>query len=144
MKLYFSPGTCSLASHIALREAGVAFDPVKVDIRAHKTADGGDFYAINSKGYVPVLQFDDGEKLTEGPVILQYIADLQPQAKLAPPIGSMERYRLQEWLTFISSEIHKSYSILFNPSYSEDAKAATRTKLGTRYAWINQSHGSKP
>jgi glutathione S-transferase len=144
MKLYFSPGVCSMASHIALREAGIAFDPVKVDLRTHKTADGADFYQINPKGYVPVLQFDDGELLTEGPAVLQYIADLKPQAKLAPPAGSMERYRLQEWLAFISSEIHKSYSVLFNPSSTEDTKIATRAKLGTRYAWVNQSLGSKP
>jgi glutathione S-transferase len=144
MKLYLSPGACSLASDIALREAGIAFEPVKVDLRTHKTADGADFYQINPKGYVPTLQFDNGEVLTEGPVILQYIADLKPQAKLAPPVGSMERYRLQEWLTFINGEIHKSFSILFNPNSGEDSKTAARTKIGTRYAWVNQSLGSKP
>jgi glutathione S-transferase len=144
MKLYFSPGTCSLASHIALREAGLPFDLVKVDIRAKKTADGGDYTLINPKGYVPALQFDSGEVLTEGPTTLQYIADLKPEAKLAPPAGTMERYRLQEWLGFINSEVHKAYSILFNPDSPEDFKTATRKRLGTRYAWIEQSLGSKP
>jgi len=144
MKLYFSPGACSLASHIALREAGLPFDLVKVDLRAKKTADGGDYRQINPKGYVPALQFDNGEVLTEGPATLQYIADLKPEAKLAPPAGTMERYRLQEWLGFINSEVHKAYSILFNPDTPEDFKAATRARLGTRYAWIEQSLGSKP
>jgi len=144
MKLYFSPGACSMASHIALREAGLPFDLVKVDLRAKKTADGADYWQINPKGYVPALQFDNGDVLTEGPATLQYIADLKPEAKLAPPAGTMERYRLQEWLGFINSEVHKSYSILFNPDSPEDFKAATRVRLGTRYAWIEQSLGSKP
>jgi len=144
MKLYFSPGACSMASHIALREAGLPFDLVKVDLRAKKTADGADYWQINPKGYVPALEFDNGDLLTEGPATLQYIADLKPEAKLAPPAGTMARYRLQEWLGFINSEIHKSYSILFNPDSPEDFKAATRARLGTRYAWVEQSLGSKP
>jgi len=144
MKLYFSSGACSMASHIALREAGVAFDLVKVDLRTKKTANGEDFGQINAKGYVPALQFDSGEVLTEGPAVLQYIADLKPQSKLAPPAGTMERYRLQEWLGFINSEIHKSFSILFDPTPSEEVKTATRNRLSTRYAWIEQTLGSKP
>jgi glutathione S-transferase len=144
MKLYFSPGTCSLASHIALREAGLPFDLVKVDIRAKKTANGEDFTQINPKGYVPALQFDNDEVLTEGTATLQYIADLKPESKLAPAPGSMERYRLQEWLGFINSEIHKQFSILFNPATPEEFKAATRAKIGTRYAWVAQSLGAKP
>jgi glutathione S-transferase len=133
-----------MASHIALREAGIPFELVKVDLRTKKTADGVDFTQINPKGYVPVLQFDNGDVLTEGPTTLQYIADLKPESKLAPPSGTMERYRLQEWLTFISSEVHKQYSILFNPATPEEFKDATRAKLSIRYAWINQSLGSKP
>jgi len=144
MKLYFSPGACSMASHIALREAGVAFDLVKVDLRTKKTADGEDFGQINTKGYVPALQFDSGEVLTEGPAVLQYIADLKPQSKLAPPAGTMERYRLQEWLGFINSEIHKGFSTLFDPTLSEEVKTAARNRLSTRYAWVEQALGSKP
>jgi glutathione S-transferase len=133
-----------MASHIALREAGIPFELIKVDLRTKKTADGADYTQINPKGYVPSLQFDNGEVLTEGTAILQYVADLKPESKLAPPAGTLERYRLQEWLAFISTEIHKQFSILFNPEASEDYKAATRAKLSTRYAWVAQSLGSKP
>ena len=109
MKLYFSPGACSLSPHIALREAGLSFDMMKVDLSTKRTADGADFKAINPKGYVPVLQLDDGSVLTEGPAIVQYIADQAPASKLAPAAGTLERYRLMEWLNYITSELHKSF-----------------------------------
>lgn len=108
MKLYYSPGACSLAAHIALRESGVTFDLEKVDLGQHKTASGGDYYRTNPKGYVPALKLDDGGVLSEAGVVLQYIADKKPESGLAPKSGTMERYRLMEWLTFISSEIHKT------------------------------------
>jgi glutathione S-transferase len=136
MKLYFSPGACSLASHIALREAGIAFETDKVDLRAHKTSAGGDFYSINPKGYVPALQLDDGAVLTEGAAILQYIADQKPATKLAPVAGTMDRYRLQEWLNFIGSELHKSFSPLFNPSTPDDIRATTRERLEKRLGFV--------
>src|SRR5271170_901242 len=107
MKLYYSPGACSLSPHIALQESGLKFDIEKVDLRIKKTASGADFLAINPKGYVPALLLDDGQVLTEGPAIVQYIADRAPAAKLAPPQTSPDRYRLQEWLGFINSEVHK-------------------------------------
>jgi glutathione S-transferase len=137
MKLYFSPGTCALSPHIALLEAGLAFEPVPVDIKSHKLADGGDFYAINPKGSVPVLELDNGERLTEGPAVVQYIADQSPQSQLAPPNGTWPRYRLQEWLNFITSELHKSFSPLFNPKTPEEAKAQTRERLTERLKWVD-------
>jgi len=108
MKLYFSPGACSLAPHIALHEIGVPFNGLKVDLKAHKVADGTDYYTVNPKGYVPLLELDDGERLTEAAVILQYIADRKP-GTLAPAFGSIERYRLMEWLNFIATEVHKQF-----------------------------------
>ena len=116
MKLYFSPGACSLSPHIVLREAGLPFTLEKVDLRAKLTAAGADYRAINPKGYVPALETDDGVVLTEGPAIVQYVADQAPAGGLAPAAGSMARYRLMEWLNFISTEIHKHYSPLFNPA----------------------------
>src|SRR5947207_343802 len=116
MKLYFSPGACSLSPHISLREAGATFTLEKVDIRGKTTASGRDFKAINPKGYVPALELDDGHVLTEGPAIVQYIADQHPAARLAPPAGSLERYHLQEWLNFVSTELHKGFSPLFRPT----------------------------
>ncbi|MBV6409439.1 MAG: glutathione transferase GstA [Burkholderiales bacterium] len=139
MKLYYSPGACSLSPHIALREAGLAFDLVKTDLRSKQTEDGGDYRQINPKGYVPALALDDGQVLTEGPVIVQYIADRVPEKKLAPPNGSMERLRLQEWLNFITSEIHKSFSPLFNPQASEDWKAGARALLERRIDYVAQA-----
>lgn len=139
MKLYFAPGSCSLASHIALQEAGVPYSLERVDLRSHQTEHGEDFYAINPKGYVPTLGLDAGGVLTEGVAILQYIADLAPEKGLAPSAGTLERYRLQEWLTFISSEIHKNYSPLFNPAITEDAKQAQLAKLTTRFEFVVRS-----
>jgi glutathione S-transferase len=138
MKLYFNPAVCSLSPHIALREAGIAVTLVKADIRAHTLEDGSDFYAVNPKGYVPVLELDDGTRLTEGLAIVEYIADLKPEANLAPAHGTMARHKLREWLTFISSEIHKGFSPLFNAAMSDDLKNAQREKLGKRFDWISE------
>ena len=136
-KLYYSPGACSLSPHIVLREAGLPFDLVLASTKTHKLADGTDFYGINPKGYVPLLELDDGQRLSEGPVIVQYIADLVPGSPLAPPAGTMARYRLMEWLNFITSELHKGFSPLFNPATPEDYKPLVRTRLGERFAWVN-------
>jgi len=137
MKLYYSPGACSLSPHIALREAGLSFDLVLASTKTKKLQDGSDFYAINSKGSVPVLELDNGERLTEGPAIVQYIADLAPAANLAPAAGSMARYRLQEWLNYITSELHKGFSPLFNPATPEDYKPLARAALMARFTWVN-------
>lgn len=140
MKLYLTPGTCSLASNIALHEAGIPFELVKVDKRT-KRANGIDFLTINPKGYVPALQLDDGQVLTENVVVLQYIADLNPAAKLAPPVGTMERWRLQEWLSFINSEVHKSFSPLFSSEAPEDMKTYARNILAKRIAYVEKALG---
>lgn len=132
MKLYYSPGACSLSPHIALAEAGLAYSLEKVDLKAKKTETGADFFAVNPSGYVPALVLDNGETLTEGPAIVQYIADLAPAAKLAPPVASFERVRLQELLNFISTELHKSFSPLFNPAAPEEWKTFTRGLIGRR------------
>jgi glutathione S-transferase len=137
-KLYYSPGACSLSPHIALREAGLPFDLVLADLKKHQLTDGSDYYSINAKGSVPVLELNDGQRLTEGPAIVQYIADQAPASKLAPAAGSMERYRLMEWLNFITTELHKGFSPLFNPAMPEEAKALSRAKLGERFAWVDQ------
>lgn len=136
MKLYFAPGACSLSPHIVLRELGIKFEAVKVDTKTHKTADGGDFYAINPKGYVPVLELDNGQRLTEGPAIVQYLADLKPEAKLAPANGTFERSRLQEWLNFITSELHKSFSPLFSDAMPEAAKNLFKEKIVQRLRFV--------
>ena len=138
MKLYFSPGTCSLSPHIALREAGLPFELVRVNIKTHQLADGQDFYAINPKGSVPVLELPNGERLTEGSAIVQFIADQAPQSTLAPANGTWERYRLQEWLNFITSELHKGFSPLFNPRSTDDVKAQARDKLMSRLKWVDE------
>ncbi len=137
MKLYYSPGACSLSPHIALREAGLSFDLVLASTKTKKLQDGTDFYTINSKGSVPVLELDNGERLTEGPAIVQYIADLAPASNLAPAAGSMARYRLQEWLNYITSELHKGFSPLFNPATPEDYKPVARAALMARLTWVN-------
>ena len=143
MKLYYSPGACSLSPHIALREAGLAFEPVLASTKSHKLQDGTDYYGINPLGYVPMLELDDGTRLREGPAIVQYIADLAPAKNLAPANGTMPRYRLQEWLTFIGTEIHKSFSPLFNPGMPEDGKAISKTKLRSRYEWLDSQLADK-
>jgi glutathione S-transferase len=137
MKLYYSPGACSLSPHIVLREAGLKFEPVMTSTKTHKLQDGTDFYTINPRGYVPVLELDNGERLTEGPAIVQYIADQAPAKNLAPAAGTMARYRLQEWLNFTTSEIHKTYSPLFNPDVPEEYKTMARAKLVDRYRWVD-------
>lgn len=137
MKLYYSPGACSLSPHIALREAGLAFEPVLASTKSHKLQDGTDYYGINPLGYVPLLELDDGTRLREGPAIVQYVADLAPVKNLAPANGTLSRYRLQEWLTFIGTEIHKSFSPLFNPNMQEEAKTIFKTKLKSRYEWLD-------
>jgi len=143
MKLYYSPGACSLSPHIALREAGLAFEPVLASTKSHKLQDGTDYYGINPLGYVPMLELDDGTRLREGPAMVQYIADLAPTKNLAPANGTMQRYRLQEWLTFIGTEIHKSFSPLFNPGMPEEGKAISKTKLRSRYEWLDSQLADK-
>ncbi len=143
MKLYYAPGTCSLHPQIALREAGLPFELVRVDTRSHKLSDGSDFYAVNPKGYVPVLELDDGSRLTEGAVIDQYIADRSPGAGLAAPAGTMDRYRLQEWLNFIASEIHKAFAPLFGNG-SDEVKNPARDRLGKRFDLVNRTLAERP
>jgi glutathione S-transferase len=136
MKLYYAPGTCSLSPHIVLREAGLPFDLVRVDNSTKRTADGRDFLAINPKGYVAALELDNGEVLSEGPAIIQYLADLAPRAALAPPPGSFERVRLQEWLNFIAAEIHAGCSSLFSSAIPEEIKAIFKEKLYRRFDFV--------
>jgi len=142
MKLYISPGACSMASNIALHEAGIQFEVSKVDKRT-KRVDGVDFLTINPKGYVPALLLDNGQLLTENVVVLQYIADLNPAAKLAPAAGTMERYRLQEWLSFINSELHKSFTPLFSTEATADTKTYARNYLAKRLAYVVTALGDK-
>lgn len=137
MKLFYSPGVCSMSPHIVLREAGLSFDMEKVDIRAKKTEHGEDYFGVNPKGYVPALQLDDGSLLTEGPAIVQYIADKVPEKKLAPANGTIERYRLQEMLNFISTELHKSFSPLFNPAFPDEGKKIYKERLATRFKLVD-------
>ena len=138
MKLYYSPGACSLSPHIVLRESGLKFEPVLASTKTHKLQDGTDFYTINPKGYVPVLELDNGERLTEGPAIVQYLADQVPDKKLAPANGTFARSRLQEWLNFTTSEIHKTYSPLFNPATSAEFAEDRRGYLKKRYQVIEK------
>ena len=143
MKLDFSPGACSLSPHIALHEAGLAFETERVDLKTRKTASGEDFAAINPKGYVPALRLDDGRLLTEGPAIVQYIADLSPGTALAPAPASFERLRLQEWLTFINSELHKTLGALFNPALPAESRAMAIASTGRRLAWVETELAGK-
>jgi glutathione S-transferase len=143
MKLYFATATCSHAAHIALREAGLAFDLVRFDMKTRALADGGSLDAVNDKGYVPVLELDDGTRLTEVAAILQYVADRVPEKGLAPPAGSLERYRLMEWLSFIGMEVHKIYWPLFHDG-AEVENTRAREKLGRSFAWVEKHLGEKP
>jgi glutathione S-transferase len=136
MKLYYSPGACSLSPHIVAREAGLDLQLEKVDTKSHTYDGGADFYQVNPKGYVPALEIKAGEVLTEGPAIVQYLGDQKPQSGLVPPAGSAERYRLQEMLGYINSEIHKAYSPLFNKATPEETAAERREYLKKRYAYL--------
>src|SRR5512135_3268273 len=139
MKLYYSPGACSLSPHIALREAGLAFEPVLASTKSHQLQDGTDYYTINPLGYVPLLELDDGTRLTEGPAIVQYIADQVPAKKLAPAWGTLARYRLISWLNFISTELHKGcFSWLFSPATPADFKPVLKERLANRLRWVNE------
>ncbi len=140
MKLYYAPGACSLAPHIALREADRRFDLERVDLRTHRTASGRDFLEINPKGYVPVLQLDgeDSDVLTEAQVVLQYIGDLAPDSRLIPASGTFARYHCQEWLSFISGEIHKQFSPMFKPDLPEAQRAVQRGKISERLAYLDR------
>jgi glutathione S-transferase len=145
MKLYYSPGACSLHPHITLRETGLPFDLVRVDLRAHKLAGSGDdYYGVNPKGYVPLLELDDGTRLSEGAVIDQYIADRKPDAKLLPPAGTLERYRALEWLNFIATELHKQFSPLFYPTTPDDVKTQQRQRIGGRFDLIEKTLAKQP
>jgi glutathione S-transferase len=144
MKLYYSPGACSLSPHIVLHEAGLPFTAVLASTKTHKLADGTDYYTINPKGYVPLLELDNGERLSEGPVIVQYVADQVPAKHLVPAAGTMARYRVMEWLNFTSSELHKSFSPLFNPAMPEEGKALYRTRLVDRFKWVDEQLEGKP
>ncbi len=136
MKLYYAPGACSLASHIVLRELGRPFQLVAVSLARKTTADGRDFLTVNPKGYVPALELDDGAILTEGPAILQYLADFEPARALAPPNGTLARYRLQEWLAFINSELHKSFGPLFEATAPDVLKERARATLVRRLGYV--------
>jgi glutathione S-transferase len=137
MKLYYSPGACSLSPHIALLEAGLPYDLVKVDLRAKKLENGDDFLGINPKGQVPTLVLDSGEVVTEGPVIVQMIADKVAAKNLAPARDSAERYKLQEWLTYINSEVHKSFGPMFSPVLADDAKAFFKDRVMGKFKYID-------
>jgi glutathione S-transferase len=143
MKLYYEPRACSLSPHIVAREAGIAVDFEKVNLAEHRTEKGEDYTTINPKGYVPALRLDDGSLLTEGPAIVQYLADQKPASALAPTAGSMERYRLQEWLTFVGTELHKSFGILFSKAWSADAKENARANIIKRLAYVNDQLAGK-
>ena len=137
MKLYYSPGACSLSPHIALHEAGLAFEAIPAPTKTHQLPDGSDYYQVNPLGYVPYLVLDSGEALREGPAIVQYIADQVPEKNLAPANGSMARYQLQSWLNFIGTELHKGFSPLFNPAVPADAKQVFKDRLISRLTWLD-------
>lgn len=139
MKLYLTPHACSLSPHIALREAGIPFDIEVVDLGTKKTKSGGNYTSVNPKGYVPALEIEGGQVLTEGPAIVQYIADQKPASKLAPPAGSFERYRLQEWLNFITSELHKSVGPLFSDATPAAWKETLKTRVAGRFDMLSKS-----
>ncbi len=139
MKLYYSPGACSLAVHIALREADLDFEGVKVNLQTHQLANGADYYAISPRGYVPLLEFADGSRHTEGAALLQYVADLAPESGLLPPAGSSQRLETLGWLTYISTELHKTFSPwLWHQDTAESTKAECRAKLATRFAELER------
>ena len=143
MKLYYAPGACSLSPHIVAREAGIPIQLQKVNTKDKSMEGGGDFWQVNPRGYVPVLELDNGERLTEGPAIVQYLADQKPESALAPKAGSLERYRLQEWLNFLTSEVHKQFSPLFRPNTPEDYKPIAKENIGKRFDWLDKQLAGK-
>ena len=143
MKLYYSPAACSLSPHIVATEAGIPIELEKVDLASHKTEGGQDYMAINPKGYVPALRLDDGSVLTEGPAIVQYLADQKPASGLAPGAGTIDRYRLQEWLTFIGTELHKNFGTLFNKAAGDDAKQLAKGNIAKRLGYVNDQLASR-
>jgi glutathione S-transferase len=144
MKLYYYPGACSLAPHIVAREAGIPLSLERVDLANRTTETGANFATVNPKGYVPALGLQDGSVLTEASAIVQYLADQQPGSALAPAHGTMERYRLLEWLGFISTEIHKGFGPLWNPATPEAVKAATKERLAVRFAYLDEALAKQP
>jgi len=143
MKLYYSPGACSLSPHIVSRELGIPVELKKVNTKDKTMDGGGDFRKVNAKGYVPALELDNGQVLTEGPAIVQYLADQKPDAGLAPKNGSIERYRLQEWLNFITSELHKGFTPLFKPNTPDEYKKIAKENLAGRLDWLDQQLAGK-
>ena len=144
MKLYYSPGACSLSPHIALHESGLAFEAIAAPTKTHKLADGTDYYSINPLGYVPLLVLNDGTQLREGPAIVQYIADQVPAKQLAPANGTYARYKLQEWLNFIGTELHKGFSPMFTPGMPEEAKTIAKARLTSRLQWVDGELAKAP
>lgn len=143
MKLYYAPGACSLSPHIVAREAGLDVQLEKVDTKAHTYGSGADFYKVNPKGYVPALEIKAGEVLTEGPAIVQYLGDQKPQSGVVPPAGSIERYRVQEMLGYINSELHKTYSPLFNPNTKPEQAEERKEYLRKRYKYLDEQLAGK-
>jgi glutathione S-transferase len=141
MKLYYWPGACSLSPHIVSREAGIELQLAELDRGERKTTDGTVLSSVNPKNQVPVLQLDDGQKLTEGPVIVQYLADQKPASGLMPAPGTIDRYRVQEWLNYVTSELHKTFGLLFRPTTPEEFKTLSREFLGQRFDWIDKQLG---
>jgi len=144
MKLYYAPAACSLSPHIVARELGIDIDLEKIDNRTKRTASGADYLTINPKGYVPAIELDDGQVLTEGPALVQYLADQKPEAGLVPPAGTMERYRMQEMLGYINSELHKTYSPLFNDATPQETRNERLAYLKKRYAVLNDRLANRP
>lgn len=143
MKLYYAPGACSLSPHIVARELGIPVELKKVSTKDKTIEGGGDYWKVNGRGYVPALELDNGEILTEGPAIVQYLADQKPDAGLAPKSGTFERYRLQEWLNFLTSEVHKQFSPLFKPNTPDDYKKIARENIATRFDWLDKQLAGK-
>jgi len=139
MKLYYKAGACSLSPHIILREAGLDFSIVKVDLATKKTENGDDFFAVNPKGQIPTLELSDGSILTEGVAIVQYLADQKPDRHLLPEVGTLARYHALEWLNYIATELHKGFSPLFNPKTSEEFKTLTREAMAKKFIYVNES-----
>ncbi|HEU4428624.1 MAG TPA: glutathione transferase GstA [Myxococcota bacterium] len=144
MKLYLSPGACSLSPHIVLREAGIPFELERVDLKTKRTESGADYYAVNPKGQVPLLKLDDGDSLTEGPAIVQYIADHSPGAKLAPAAGTKQRYHLLEWLNYVTSELHKSFGSLFAPNTPDEYKKIVEEGLEKKFEYLDRQLSGRP